>query len=120
MSGNFKGFAMLRQMTLAQPEKLLPGWDPQHKPQPVYVEVSQPASALGYLAPCGSDSDLIRMRASHQPDLSVPVQGYGFVPPSQVPFSHLELCSSLAVRQEGSCMGLSCVCPPEGYLYAVS
>ena len=57
MSGNFKGFAMLRQMTLAQPDKLLPGWETQHKPQPVYVEVSLPAIAPGYLAPCGSDSD---------------------------------------------------------------
>ena len=47
MSGNFKGFAMLRQMTLAQPDKLLPGWDTQHKPQPVYVEVSQPAIRPG-------------------------------------------------------------------------
>ena len=58
MSGNFKGFAMLRQMTLAQPEKLLPGWDTQHKPQPVYVEVSQPASAPEYLAPCSSVNGL--------------------------------------------------------------
>lgn len=56
MSGNFKGFAMLRQMTLAQPDKLMPGWETQHKPQPVYVEVSLPAIALGYLAPCGSVS----------------------------------------------------------------
>ena len=36
---------MLRQMTLAQPDKLLPGWDIGHKPQPVYVEVRQEGSS---------------------------------------------------------------------------
>ena len=39
MEGNFKGFAMLRQMTLNQPDKMLPGWDPVSKPQPVYIQV---------------------------------------------------------------------------------
>lgn len=73
MSGNFKGFAMLRQMTLAQPDKLLPGWETQHKPQPVYVEVSLPAIALGYLAPCGSDSDLLWLHMYICIDLSVSV-----------------------------------------------
>jgi len=36
---------MLRQMTPAQPDKLLPGWDTGHKPQPVYVEVRQEGSS---------------------------------------------------------------------------
>ena len=39
MEGNFKGFAMLRQMTLNQQDRLLPGWDSGAKPQPVYIEV---------------------------------------------------------------------------------
>ncbi len=39
VEGNFKGFAMLRQMTLNQQDRLLPGWDSGAKPQPVYIEV---------------------------------------------------------------------------------
>ena len=39
MEGNFKGFAMLRQMTLTQADKTLPGWENAIKPQPVYIQV---------------------------------------------------------------------------------
>ncbi|BDA41240.1 hypothetical protein COCOBI_02-0200 [Coccomyxa sp. Obi] len=38
VEGNFKGFAMLRQMTLTQTDKGLPGWDSTLKPQPVYIQ----------------------------------------------------------------------------------
>ena len=41
MEGNFKGFAMLRQMTLAQSDKALPGWESAVKSQPVYIQVRQ-------------------------------------------------------------------------------
>ncbi len=49
VEGNFKGFAMLRQMTLNQSDKLLPGWDPVSKPQPVYIQVRRAAG--GWLLP---------------------------------------------------------------------
>lgn len=111
MSGNFKGFAMLRQMTLAQPDKLMPGWDTQHKPQPVYVEVSLPAIALGYLVPCGSVSYCGWLHMCRKRDLFVSVQGYGFVPPSQVRISHLEVWSGLPVRQAGAKISV-CGWPP--------
>ena len=54
ISGNFKGFAMLRQMTLSQPDKLLPGWETQHKPQPVYVEVRPETLLRSILQPAGA------------------------------------------------------------------
>ena len=77
MEGNFKGFAMLRQMTLTQPDKLLPGWENVSKPQPMYIEVRaarcQPHRALH------GDQEL----RSTDP-ICGSVQGYGFVPPSQV------------------------------------
>ena len=79
---------MLRQMTMTHPDKLLPGWETQHKPQPVYVEVSAAGQLLSRylaLAPCKSVAGSLLLA---RPDGGVYMQGYGFVPPSQVrPFA---------------------------------
>ena len=79
---------MLRQMTMTHPDKLLPGWETQHKPQPVYVEVSAAGQLLSrYLALAPSKSVAGSLLLA-RPDGGVRMQGYGFVPPSQVrPFS---------------------------------
>lgn len=98
ISGNFKGFAMLRQMTLAQPDKMLPGWEAQHKPQPVYVEVRAGSTVSRNMR---SRSWVLRSPHDlHSLRVGVILQGYGFVPPSQVRF----LAGSsvgLSVRQKG-------------------
>ena len=79
---------MLRQMTMTHPDKLLPGWETQHKPQPVYVEVSAAGQLLfRYLALTPSKSVAGSLLPA-RPDGGVRMQGYGFVPPSQVrPFT---------------------------------
>lgn len=84
MEGNFKGFAMLRQMTLTQTDKGLPGWENTLKPQPVYIQVRK----AGRLRTC---EDVAVPKAPGTTSACVAayisvavVQGYGFVPPSQV------------------------------------
>lgn len=84
VDGNFKGFAMLRQLTQAHNEKALGGLEYPQRGQPFYVEVTSSACGtcleavclcLVLLLICGNGADRL---------LVCCLQGYGFVPPSQV------------------------------------
>ena len=67
VEGNFKGFAMLRQMTLNQSDKLLPGWDPVSKPQPVYIQVR---CAAGPAVFCGHGAVSCSLSSQRSPLVS--------------------------------------------------